>query len=729
MVAIAIVARSGMLKYQGLFEPDGFFHYSVVLQTIANHYIVPLNSSLSGYTEHNYISEPTGLYYMTVIPYFFLGFFGITALEIMRYIGIVFGILDCIAAYFLAKRLSGSRNLGLLAFFFVAVSNGDIARTAALVYRGDTFVTFFAAVALLLMLKTIDSEGTRKYAYAALSGFVLSIASFVWNGAPYAVVIYVAAVGLLAFYAFVTRQRKLSVSTLLLSGSLLLWYLLVNAYTMTKVIREQQSLTSIHFFLFYLPVVFGILLSIYLDGLKDGRIHAFLQHASNRVLLVIVFIIILIGLMYALNGSYLSVLLGGGGGVIANNNIGLTTQELQKPTWSFIWASFAYQIIFAPIGLVLFIAVHLIKKRKKGSGMHSQPQIYAFIVLFVYFSATMWLQINALRYNSLVALPIAMFSAYFVYILGKVVYDFSIARGKHQYLFYIFVALMLILMFLCARLAYIEGQSSTQADGINPLFLQAVTWLRGNTPSNATVLALWPDGSVVEGWGNRRSYLDSVGGELTNHIINNSQFVMNSTTDQQYLYSIGKPDYLIVRDYWFAELDGIALEANIPSSIIGNYGYNQLIGNRISQPSSNSIVYSFYTEVQNAQGQTGYVTVNATVDHYQNGTITANAYINPISAGIAPQPMESVIFYNGTSGLYSKYNYSGTGALNYTLLITVVNRTITSAVLAGPALTNSNMFKWLVLCNSQVCPYGNSNVSLQEVYANTDSKIFRIVYK
>ena len=783
IIAITILVRSGMLQYQGLFEPDGFFHYSVVLQSIANHYVVPMDSSLSGFVTHNYISEPTGLYYMTLIPYFFLHFFGVTAMEIMRHIAILFGILDGLGAYFLAKRLSNSRNLGLLAFMFVAVSSGDIARTAGMVYRGDTFVTFFTILALLLLLKSIDEKGRSKYLYAVLSAFVLSLTGWIWNGAPFGVVVYIAAIMLLALYAFIFRKRDLSVSCLVVAISMLFWYALINVYTMLTLIREQEALTSVHFFLFYVPIVIGILLSIYITDLKAGRLHDLLSTPRSRTILVAAFILLVVAVIYIFYGSYLSQLLGGGGGVIANNNVGSTTQELQKPTWQFIWASFSYEIILAPLGLMLFIFMHWMNKRH-GKEMHGQSQICAFGVVLVYFMATMWLQINALRYNSLVAVPIAIFAAYFVYMLGKIIYEAAIGHGWNRrdliayfimgsisivmtllsamllitqraptsalflvaavaslgiciiginskrriYFFYVFLIFMLLIIALCTRLAYLESISATQADGITPQFLQAVTWLRNNTPANATVLALWPDGSVVEGWGNRQSYLDSVGGELEGHITNNSQFVINSTPDQQYLYSIGKPEYLIARDYWFAELAGIAVEANVSSKVIGNYGYNELIGNRINEVSNSTVVYSFYTQVQNTQGQTGYVELNATVSRNLSGDISANAIIESPGTGTAPQYIKSIIFYNESSGTHAMYNYTGSSALNYTLVITVANRTITNAILAGPDLTNSNMFKWLIMCSYQSCPYGNSNVSMHMVYENSDSKIFKIVY-
>ena len=133
IIVLAVILRSDMLKYSGFFEPDGFFHYSVIRQAItSNHYIVPMYLNLSGFPSHNAITEPTGFYYVTIVPYIFLQYLGISYYNIMRVIPVLFGILDVFGVYVLAKYLTGSRAGGLLASLFIAISSGDIARTAAI---------------------------------------------------------------------------------------------------------------------------------------------------------------------------------------------------------------------------------------------------------------------------------------------------------------------------------------------------------------------------------------------------------------------------------------------------------------------------------------------------------------------------------------------------------------------------------------------------------------------
>jgi hypothetical protein len=94
-------------------------------------------------------------------------------------------------------------------------------------------------------------------------------------------------------------------------------------------------------------------------------------------------------------------------------------------------------------------------------------------------------------------------------------------------------------------------------------------------------------------------------------------------------------------------------------------------------------------------------------------------------------PMDRVLFYNNDNGTYSYANLTTTGA-NYTLFITYSQQggalSIGSAALLSPRLPESNFFKLIVLCGYAACPYDNRNVTLTTVYANADTKIFRVNY-
>ena len=167
IVIILIYLRTGLLQNEGLFEPDGFFYYTAIKQAIANNFVFVNPVQLSGYPWHNPLGEQSGLLYFVLVPYFILRFFGVSAYTVMAYSPIAAGLVIGALSGLLAARISKSRALGLLAFFFIATSSGNIARTAGTVFRGDTFVSIFVLLGLLALLEIYNSkDDKRRYTFA-----------------------------------------------------------------------------------------------------------------------------------------------------------------------------------------------------------------------------------------------------------------------------------------------------------------------------------------------------------------------------------------------------------------------------------------------------------------------------------------------------------------------------------------------------------------------------------
>ena len=74
--------------------------------------------------------------------------------------------------------------------------------------------------------------------------------------------------------------------------------------------------------------------------------------------------------------------------------------------------------------------------------------------------------------------------------------------------------------------------------------LQAAAWTGQNTPSNSTFLTYWIDSSIIEGWGNRTSYTDSVNTNGT-RITDYARFLLSKSGNYSYIRQV-RPDYLLV---------------------------------------------------------------------------------------------------------------------------------------------------------------------------------------
>ena len=782
LVVLAVYMRLGLIGYQGLFEPDGFFYYSIIQATIANHLSEPQYLPISGFPSHNFIGEAPGLPYLTVIFYLLLSPFGISALTIMRLLPIFTALIEMALAYLIAKRLLNSRVLGMTAMFFVAVSSANIARTGALIYRGDTFISMVMMAALYLLIRTYDSKDMRiKAALAVFAAFVLSTGSLIWNGSPYIIVVYMMALVLAALYAFIKGDLQISKDTLLLSAALIITNILEVIYVSLNGARPGVLFSGIEFYYFYVPLILISVVSYYI--LSRRRSDYMFSAPGRRAVVSVLALLVCAALIYVTANHYVVQALGAAGVQAAtnrtstiNNAVGSTTQELQKPSTSFLFASFGLQMYFlAPIGIILFL---LFDDRIGGSRKESfRLNInIAFIAIFAYLVVTGFLQYNAIRYNSLLSLPIALFAAYGLYASVTLLKDVELRRGflltaaavvilaasiysiytlyqvlhigitgkvfayvaetivpiamllliavyalsgmvtGRMRLAYIGIAVIVVVVYFSLAKGTMESYTFTQADGINQQFLSAMVWLRNttNTPANSTVLTLWPDGSVVEGWGNRTSYMDSVGGENSIRIFDFANFLLNTTNDSQYISRI-HPDYFISRQYWFVELSGLAQEG-IPTNLSA-YAYVPLTPTNI-QHNATAQFYLFSSQYYNAE-----------VIHFGNDT-TANyiSYIGQPGSNVGA-PMARTMLYNTATGAYQVFNYTGNSRVsNYTFVVFYSNNLISGGMIVAPTLYDSNIFKLVYQCNQYECAWGSNNVTMRAVYVNNDTRIYKVVY-
>jgi hypothetical protein len=264
----------------------------------------------------------------------------------------------------------------------------------------------------------------------------------------------------------------------------------------------------------------------------------------------------------------------------------------------------------------------------------------------------------------------------------------------------------------------VESYASSQADGINPSFLSAMVWMRNNTPGNATVLALWPDGSVVEGWANRTSYMDSVGGENATRIYYFARYLENDSTDSQYLYNIGKPEYIVARQYWLTELSGLVAEG-VPQNP-QNYTFAPL--SSIGQPEANatSLMYFFTTGSYN-------VTLVGSRSSNDPAANNYSAYMGQVGQ-LHQYKISRVTLYNTSSTRYVEYDAGASTQLNYTLMLLYSGSTIEGSIVMTNGLYDSNLFKLVWLCGQYECPYSNSSARITPVFTNNDTRIYKVTY-
>ncbi|MGC8671322.1 MAG: hypothetical protein ACP5TJ_00300 [Candidatus Micrarchaeia archaeon] len=852
ILAVAAYFRTPLLKFYGFYEPDDYYHFSVIRAAVAHNFIVPLYLSISGWPSHTIVSEPRGLYYVVLGPYFLLRFFGVSYYTIMRYISLFFGLFDVLGTYLLARYISKDKLFGLLAMLFVALNMGDAARTSALIFRGDGFITIFLILALAATVAMFKQEKrNKKLAIAVAAGFILSLTNFVWNGGPFTTVVFMLIFIFLISFGFVFRDKKLLTDAKYMLLLFVVWFVFVTLYRHAILIMGQ-AFTGWHF----LPILAILSFSAFFFDWLLGRnelkgLSSYGLFAVFAALLIVVFAIV-----FAVFPSYVvSIVKSGSFLTMSKSRFAETIQELQPPSTSFLFASFGLQLLMLPMGYAILAStsiglakyllaifgiatigfgIVLVNKKQAikyflfslvafmatlvgflSSGFVSilsywtlvlvLSLIYLFLKVFdagrfangrarflfdytepmlvviAYFAVTAYLQMNAIRFNSLVSVPLSILAAYAVYWLLMLSKRYKIVYT----LGYIALIAAILAMFLISR-AYTANlmpadEICTTAffctNPMNPPVVQALSWLKNNSPSNSVVLTLWPDGSLVEGIANRTSVTDSVGSQNGSKADAFAAWLFNSSPDGKFLLSPinGKPNYLLVRYPWLVETGGIYTESGYGTSNYFNMTFVHDLQNQISmlkykvpfnqlnETDANQINETANTYIESMYGYGTFMRIgeqiNATTKE-ENFTFSgyanyiAKLTIREASTSSGEQVGGYLIAVNSNNTysvsmfsnviLYNLVNASSTiidqaaytnKTNSYSLLVTYSPKpnsklpiNVTGAYMLAPGIAKSNMVKFLYECGYSSCPWDNNIARLQLVYNNLDSKIFKIVY-
>ena len=809
IVIVGVYLRSTMLRFSGFYEPDGWYHFSVVRAAVNRDFYIPVNLGISGWPGSTVISEPKGLYWVTLLPYFFLRFGGISYYYIMRHMAILFGLLDMLGAYLLARLLSKDKFFLLLVLVLVALSAGDAARTSALIYRGDGFVTIFLMLALLFEAYIFNAKSkNEKVVYAALSGLFLSFGNFVWNGAPFAFIIYIVSFLLILVYSFVKGRKEILENCKYVLLAMVIWFIAVSAMTYGGQITAGYQILAGPGFLLVFPV---LAIAWYIAKLINDR--KYIESALERIGFIAAFVVVGILAVWAIDPSLiLNIFVNNG--LIVVNAFDATIQELTAPTYGFLFASFGYTLYTTPMSIVMFLPTLILGKIPaisiartlydlvfwfimiictlpyffmkvydsggflKGNARWRLGISVEMIILTVYFATTGFLQIYAIRFNSLIAPSLAILGAYTIYwmVLQAKKIDRNKIIGMIGVLFLFIVATVMIwnmasgvgnsnvialalglsiaailsivtyvlstytgrweivgfavVMLLLAGVFYwdiIYSGGIVPADTMNPELYSALGWLKNNSASNSVVLTLWPDGSVVEGVANRTSVMDSVGSQNVTKAQLFAQWILNSSYEPQALTSrvFGRPDYLVVRYIWlFGETVGIWQESGYNVSTESSYAYAPLTSfNEYSNSTANVLEFT-----NNPSGPG----IDVLTLLYNNATM--KSYISEGAGRISP--FSKVAFYNQNTENYSIVNQTGFNITNGEMLMIEfssipkpgVALNVTGATIFAQGMANSNMLKFLYFCNQYECAWNPKQESLHLVYGNGDTRIFKISY-
>jgi len=550
LLAIAILLaafyRSFLLHAPLFYASDELYHYSVARNAVENGFIVQQRFPLSGYPNGTLVTEPKGLYYIAIVPYFFLRNF-VSLMSIMRILPLIFGVFDVILVFLIANKLFDKR-IAIIAAFILAANVANIQRTAALIYRGDGFMPLFFLISLYLLILFFEKN---KPAFSFISAAFLSFGSLVWNGATFGYLTFALSLIFLQIFFFLKGDKEKLKSNFWNVFALLFAFLLYSSYKFLGLIYEQPFMHNFPLVLVATLLFFTLLLFLYKSEL-----------GTKLVFLLFVTLVSLIVLV-KFYSTEIENIITGYGLVKPTSPLGKTIAELQPVTIASFITNFGIFLLFMPIGFFALLISLFFNGSKKVN-------TEGFIIILTFFSTSFFLAIQSLRFSSLLSYSFSLLAAFgFVWVFDLI---FNALKVKNEKIkngsFFIFATVMLYVY-------YFDSYPLLQGGNIeyNQYWDSAMKWLGENSPPNSGVIIWWNEGTMVELLAHRAAYIDSVGAQNEERITLFSKLMLspefNSTLFKNFKNN-DAPVFLVTSPLWMWQIRNWLTMTN---ASVANYGF------------------------------------------------------------------------------------------------------------------------------------------------------------
>jgi dolichyl-diphosphooligosaccharide--protein glycosyltransferase len=533
MFVVALAVRLLPLRF-------GFYlsEFDPYLQWRMSEYIVN-NGFLAWFSWHDMMSwypwgmtmaqgNLYGVAFTVAAIYEFLRAIGVntTVFEVSVLFPVVAGALTSLASYFLGKDLWG-RGAGLLAALFMALNPSNISRTTLGFLRHEPLGILLMILVFIFFLranqKGRDMRGT--IAYSLLAGLSLFYLTASWAAAYYPIdliVLYVAALVVAGRY---TRQLLLSYSVTY--GA----FLFLAPLTIPKM--GFGPLTSLTFLV--IPGVLILLLA------REGT--GILPSWRHRAYALIVVSVVLVGVAYALVALKIMAL--PGGKFLSTLNpftrldmpIVASVSEHRPATW----ASFFYE--YNTLTFLGLFGFFFILRRLRDTDIF----ITIATLTSLYFAGSL------VRLTLILAPTFSILAAIATVEMAKPAVDIlrqavifpkrripGLVRIGRE--FGLAVILILIIAIVPAfskavAAAYAPATIATSSIPVVPSegtkyqdWLEALAWLRDNTPQSSVVMAWWDYGYWITALADRRTLADNGTQNTTQIAMIAQMFMRNETT-------------------------------------------------------------------------------------------------------------------------------------------------------------------------------------------------------
>jgi len=409
--------------------------------------------------------------------------------------------------YFLGKEVGG-KTTGLLSAFFLAISNGFIQRTEMGWFDDEAVSIPIMLGVYLLYLKALEqgASAKRTISYSALAGILLGYLNWSWGAARFPTALIPVLTMVIAVMG--RSSRRLITAFGITMGTGLLIASFVPKLTLNYLIESTSMLST---------VVFGILLLIEISRRFEDPLKKLIIPGTIVVVGVItLFGMAALGLITNPGAKFLSVIIPA---VRQTNPLLISVSEQQPSTWGLFFVDNNVLVLLLPLGLYYAL------RRGKNADV--------FAVLFAL--TTVYFALSMVRLELLAAPALAIIGSYglseILYTMGKsLMKESGLRRGEEasvvqEYGVWTPILIVGLIIYLALPAQGLGGMGISPIDQANspatiiggsvpvsqksPSWLNALAWIRDNTPRDAVIASWWDYGYWITEIGNRTSLIDN----------------------------------------------------------------------------------------------------------------------------------------------------------------------------------------------------------------------------
>ncbi|MEM3403636.1 MAG: STT3 domain-containing protein [Nitrososphaeria archaeon] len=440
----------------------------------------------------------SGLHYIGALSYIILRDIlrvNVSLYDYLVLLPVVIGGFISIAIYFLGKEIDGE-SVGIFAGVISAVSPPLVSRDAFGWWDTEPIAYLFGIITLLLLISFIKEERTTLLSIikASIAGILLGLSMTIWGGAMY----FVGTVGIILFVAlfFVTSYESLFEKAIIL----LVWNLLISMMFKKPGYMVLINPSNI--------VIYAALLSCFTLMIRQKSVLSItIKDKFYSVLLSFLIGVVLLGFgtVGGLTKRYLTVLFPF---ERSAEPIVESVAEHASATSVEYFAFFSVMLFFA--GFSIYYIFRKVEFKKLSAIMFAITALY-FAASFGRLMIYLTFSVSILAAIGILVIIRSLFTQQIQFSTKKK--GGSVSNTDFKIIFIAFLIIILVfnssiwIRYADQPVSLASGSLSTKA--ISSDWIDALSYIRENTPEDSIIISWWDYGYWIRVIGNRTTLVDN----------------------------------------------------------------------------------------------------------------------------------------------------------------------------------------------------------------------------